>query len=275
MEHGGDHGEPRTGMPDMPLASATNQAQPGEAMNATAAERKDTSLAIAQHRHHNAAQQCPDKMASIKDWPTPRNILELRSFLRLASYYRCFMRDVATIARPLHRLTDKGREFVSDKPCAVAFTQLHTTLTQSRVLAFPDLAILVLWDWDQHLLQVLWVYRRADQESTQCKSPALIFVQELHWWTYCSGLCPSWGSHGSQDGNTCNSSATICKWPTTSPGRFGTDLRGGPIRQRLLVLLSVFRKKQSSRVAYIRPLILPHPIKSAGCFIRLNQSGCV
>uniref|UniRef100_A0A669DN06 ribonuclease H n=1 Tax=Oreochromis niloticus TaxID=8128 RepID=A0A669DN06_ORENI len=49
------------------------------------------------------------KVAAVRDWPTPSNVKELRSFLGLASYYRQFIKGFATIASPLHRLTDKGR----------------------------------------------------------------------------------------------------------------------------------------------------------------------
>ncbi|KAG1926663.1 hypothetical protein F2P79_024745 [Pimephales promelas] len=63
----------------------------------------------------------PTKVAAVRDWPPPTNITELRSFLGLASYYRRFVRDFATIASPLHQLTNKGRRFGWSEDCAVAF----------------------------------------------------------------------------------------------------------------------------------------------------------
>jgi hypothetical protein len=39
------------------------------------------------------------------NWPTPRNVKEVRSFIGLCSYYS------SIIAKPLHQLTEKGRKF--------------------------------------------------------------------------------------------------------------------------------------------------------------------
>ncbi len=80
----------------------------------------------------------PAKVAAVRDWPPPTNISELRSFLGLASYYRRFVRDFATIASPLHQLTNKGRRFGWSEDCAAAFRQLKAALIHAPVLAYPD-----------------------------------------------------------------------------------------------------------------------------------------
>ncbi|CAI5671544.1 unnamed protein product [Oreochromis niloticus] len=78
------------------------------------------------------------KVAAVRDWPTPSNVKQLRSFLGLASYYRRFIKGFATIASPLHRLTDKGQPFGWSDACAAAFAQLKEALTRAPVLAYPD-----------------------------------------------------------------------------------------------------------------------------------------
>ena len=80
----------------------------------------------------------PAKVEAVRNWPIPRNVGEVRSFLGLASYYRRFVRDFAPIATPLHRLMDKGREFSWEYDCAAAFAQLRATLTTATILALPD-----------------------------------------------------------------------------------------------------------------------------------------
>ncbi|KAJ8387232.1 hypothetical protein AAFF_G00159510 [Aldrovandia affinis] len=66
------------------------------------------------------------------------NVSDLRSFLGLASYYCRYVQDFATIARPLHTLTDRGQLYVWDDPCAQAFNALQTALIMAPMLAYPD-----------------------------------------------------------------------------------------------------------------------------------------
>ena len=53
----------------------------------------------------------PTKVATVREWPAPSDVAKLCSFLGLASYYRRFIKGFATIASPLHQLTQKGQDF--------------------------------------------------------------------------------------------------------------------------------------------------------------------
>ena len=53
-----------------------------------------------------------DKLDAIRDWATPRCLKEVKVFYGLASYYRRFVRDFASVAEPLTALTRKGHKFV-------------------------------------------------------------------------------------------------------------------------------------------------------------------
>jgi len=46
-------------------------------------------------------QTSPSKVQAIKDLKPPKTLFSLKSFLGLASYYRCFIKGFANIARPL------------------------------------------------------------------------------------------------------------------------------------------------------------------------------
>jgi len=49
-----------------------------------------------------------DKIKSIQDWPVPKCVRDVRAFFGLASYYRKFVKNFATIAEPFSALTKKG-----------------------------------------------------------------------------------------------------------------------------------------------------------------------
>ena len=80
----------------------------------------------------------PAKVATVKEWPTPRNLRELRSFVGLCAYYRRFVLDFANIAKPLHAMTRKGQKFQWTTDCETAFVELKKRLTEAPVLALPQ-----------------------------------------------------------------------------------------------------------------------------------------
>jgi len=82
----------------------------------------------------------PSKISDVKNWPTPTNVKELRSFLGLTGYYRRFVRNFGMIAKPLTELLKKGNMFVWTPITDQAFQQLKAALISSLVLALPDFA---------------------------------------------------------------------------------------------------------------------------------------
>ena len=66
-------------------------------------------------------------------------VIEVRSFLGLAGYYRRFILDFSKIAKPMTRLLQKDEKFVWTPKCEEAFHTLRTLLTSAPVLAQPDI----------------------------------------------------------------------------------------------------------------------------------------
>ena len=82
----------------------------------------------------------PSKTDQVKEWPVPTSVKGTQQFLGLASYYRRFIKGFASIASPLHKLTERQSQsrFLWTSQCQEAFDYLKSRLVSSPVLAFPD-----------------------------------------------------------------------------------------------------------------------------------------
>ncbi|XP_072090478.1 uncharacterized protein [Arachis hypogaea] len=80
----------------------------------------------------------PKKIESVYIWPRPTTVTKIRSFLRLASYYRRFIKDFSRISAPLTKLTKKNIKFQWSEACEEIFQMLKACLTSTRVLVLPS-----------------------------------------------------------------------------------------------------------------------------------------
>jgi hypothetical protein len=65
-------------------------------------------------------------------------MIEIHSFLGLASYYRHFVHNFSSIAKPLTRLIGKGVDFEWDKDCEVSFQTLKHKLVNAPILSLSE-----------------------------------------------------------------------------------------------------------------------------------------
>ena len=82
----------------------------------------------------------PAKVKAMTEWPTPRNLKDVRSFVGFANFYRRFIKDFAKIAHPLHDLTKKDTPWRWDLQEQDAFDRLKKAFTSEPVLVMwtPD-----------------------------------------------------------------------------------------------------------------------------------------
>ena len=81
----------------------------------------------------------PKKIEAIMNWPTPKNVSEIRSFMELTSYYRKFVKNFSKLAYPITQLQRKGNKFIWDDKCEEAFNLLKQKLTSTPILKLPNL----------------------------------------------------------------------------------------------------------------------------------------
>ena len=55
-----------------------------------------------------------DKIKAIIDWPVPKDVLDVRSFMGITCYYRKCIQGFSKIANPLTSLHKKGNKFIWD-----------------------------------------------------------------------------------------------------------------------------------------------------------------
>ena len=80
----------------------------------------------------------PKKVEAVLDWPTPRTVKEIQSFLGFANFYRRFIEGYSRISAPLTELTRKERQFDWTPRAQEAFEELKERFTQAPVLAVFD-----------------------------------------------------------------------------------------------------------------------------------------
>ncbi len=81
----------------------------------------------------------PAKIEGISHWPRDlKNLKQVRSTLGVLGYQRPFIRDYATLARPLTNLLKKDVPFLWSDTCRAALNKLIAIVTSRPALRQPD-----------------------------------------------------------------------------------------------------------------------------------------
>jgi len=78
------------------------------------------------------------KIKSILEYPIPKNIKHIKSFLGLSGYYRKFIQSYSLIAKPLTTLLRKDVKFEWTDECQKSFDTLRNALCTEPILQYPD-----------------------------------------------------------------------------------------------------------------------------------------
>jgi hypothetical protein len=88
------------------------------------------------------------KVKVIQDWPEPRKVKDIQSFLGFANFYRRFIDRYSDIVLPLTRLTRKQVPWTFTNQCRDAFNNLKTAFTSAPILShfIPGTPIIIETD---------------------------------------------------------------------------------------------------------------------------------
>ncbi|KAL6490059.1 hypothetical protein MHYP_G00004040 [Metynnis hypsauchen] len=78
------------------------------------------------------------QISAILHFPVPSTRRELRRFLGMAGYYRCFCKNFSTVVTPLTSLLSPSKSFDWNSDCQHAFDNVKALLYSTPVLAAPD-----------------------------------------------------------------------------------------------------------------------------------------
>ncbi|CAA7258940.1 unnamed protein product [Cyclocybe aegerita] len=98
-----------------------------------------------------------DKVKIIQDWPEPRKVKDIQSFLGFANFYRRFIYNYSDICVPLTWLTRKGVPFKFSDEAWESFNYLKKAFTTAPVLTqwIPDRPIILETDASDYALTAI------------------------------------------------------------------------------------------------------------------------
>ncbi|GBG63289.1 hypothetical protein CBR_g37375 [Chara braunii] len=79
-----------------------------------------------------------DRIQAIQEWSEPRNVMDVRSFFGLASYYQRFIKGYSKIAAHLTKLQSEDRPFDFGEDAQESFLALKSALLFAKVLRIYD-----------------------------------------------------------------------------------------------------------------------------------------
>lgn len=80
----------------------------------------------------------PSKTSCVQNFPVPRTVRQVQSFLGLANYYRKFINNFSKIVRPITNLLRKDVKFTWTDKCQEAFESIKKSLISPPLLIYPD-----------------------------------------------------------------------------------------------------------------------------------------
>jgi hypothetical protein len=111
------------------------------------------------------------KVEAVTNLRSPTNVSELRTVMGFINYYRCYVPNFASIARPLNDLFKKGKRWEWTEECKAAYQQLKDSIiTPGKALKRldPDRDIILHTDWSNRGIGAVMGQKDQDGKEYIC-----------------------------------------------------------------------------------------------------------
>jgi hypothetical protein len=156
-----------------------------------------------------------DKIMAIQEAPEPRTVAEVRSFLGLVNFVSRYVPSLATIAKPLRRVTKKDTTFIFGKEQKNAFDLLKNEVSKTMTLSYfiPGAKTIVVADAslvglgafllqdNEGVLKIIYCASRSltdvERRYSQTEKEALAIVWACEKFALClhGSECEIWSDH--------------------------------------------------------------------------------
>ena len=79
----------------------------------------------------------PTNITKVLGWPKPKTAKQVKQLVAMGSYYRRYVKNFASLVRPMVELTKKGKKFVWSEACEKSFDDLKKSLVRTDVMGYP------------------------------------------------------------------------------------------------------------------------------------------
>lgn len=107
----------------------------------------------------------PGKVRVIMDWPTPRKVKELQSFLGFANFYRRFIDNYSGIVKPLTRLLRKQSKWIWTAEHDGVFNLLKQAFVSAPILRHFEPSLPIILECDASDFAIAAIISQYDPES--------------------------------------------------------------------------------------------------------------
>ena len=128
-----------------------------------------------------------DKIKIIQDWPKPKKVKNIQSFLDFTNFYCQFIFNYSDIVIPLTYLIQKDISWKFDSSCWDAFNSLKKTFISAPILTYwiPDTQLIVETDASDYALATILFIINKDNEVHPIAFHSCTFtVAKLNYDTY-------------------------------------------------------------------------------------------